>query len=94
MGQNLTRVQWESFAANGYGLFDMSGNVNDWCNDWYGTYVGNCDPAGASSGSHRVFRGGNWSYGASACRVAVRLNSYPGISDGHMGFRPVFRRSE
>ena len=77
-----------SFAPNGYGLYDMAGNVWQWCWDWYGTpYAGGTDPRGVSTGSSRVLRGGGWSYGASICRSADRSSLDPARRLISGGFR-------
>lgn len=66
--------------ANAWGLYDMHGNVWEWCLDWYGYYPsGNVtDPDGPDSGTVRVFRGGSWSYAAKGARSASRLGDTPG----------------
>jgi formylglycine-generating enzyme required for sulfatase activity len=78
-----------SFAANGYGLYDMAGNVLQWCWDWYGTYDTGTptDPRGVSSGTNRVVRGGSWDYYATGCRVAERRANGQFNPDNSIGFR-------
>ena len=79
-----------SFFPNGWGLFDMHGNVWEWCNDWYDSYSGdNSDPVGPPNGIRRVFRGGCWVSGESDCRSANRLDENPYSSGYAHGVRPV-----
>ena len=78
-------------SPNELGIYDMSGNVWEWCQDWYdGEYYSRSpqmNPQGPSSGSHRVFRGGSWSLPARGCRVAFRGSNTPDIRFIYLGLR-------
>ncbi|MBQ6142296.1 MAG: formylglycine-generating enzyme family protein [Kiritimatiellae bacterium] len=76
-----------SKSANPWGLYDMHGNVWEWCLDWYGTLAYCTDPKGSSSGSDRVRRGGTWSEGVGDCTSSFRINGTPSVENRCVGFR-------
>jgi formylglycine-generating enzyme required for sulfatase activity len=99
--RNLNEVAW--YAANSerkshpvgkkktnaWGLYDMHGNVWEWCKDWKGAYPTEAvtDPQGADFGSNRIIRGGCWGSGANGCRVAYRVGNGLAVTYSRIGFR-------
>ena len=77
------------FAPNDYGLYDMAGNLYEWCWDWYGSYTASpaTDPRGPISGAYRLIRGSGWDGDAFGCRAAYRNDYVPSSRYSNFGFR-------
>ncbi|MDX1656561.1 MAG: formylglycine-generating enzyme family protein [Candidatus Competibacteraceae bacterium] len=82
-------VEVKGLPCNGWGLYQMHGNVWEWCSDWYGAYDTAVvdDPTGPVEGENRVLRGGGWVFGGWSVRSADRLASHPALRDHDIGFR-------
>jgi formylglycine-generating enzyme required for sulfatase activity len=99
IGPNLRRpCTVGSYRPNAFGLYDMHGNVWEWCQDWYDERYYErspaIDPTGPESGESKVLRGGSFSQLGSSCRAAIRFGRHPRLVSGMDGFRVVLEGGE
>ena len=95
-GSNNYHAPVDSYLPNAWGLYDMHGNVDEWCLDWREKWNRDpaTDPHGGEEGDQRIVRGGSWNIHASCCRSAFRIFYSPGFTSDYLGFRVVLVQSE